>query len=151
VTQTALVKNQHIRYTKLDSNAISPKRNNSTDAGADLYSLEGIVIPPLGRAMIKTGIALQIPDGWYGRIAPRSGLALSHGIDVLAGVVDSSYRGEVCVVLHNTDAYESFTVQPKQRIAQLIIEKHYNFNFEESLDLEDSERSKNGFGSSGLL
>lgn len=139
-----------IKYNLLHDNAIPPKRNHETDAGADLYSLESVVIPPLGRSLIKTGISLQIPEGWYGRIAPRSGLAAKYGIDVLAGVIDSSYRGEICVVLHNTDPYESFHVKASQRIAQIIIEKHYNFHFKETSILEDSKRSNNGFGSSGL-
>jgi dUTP pyrophosphatase len=150
VNTNTVKKTPVIKYNLLHDNAIPPKRNHETDAGADLYSLESVVIPPLGRSLIKTGISLQIPEGWYGRIAPRSGLAAKYGIDVLAGVIDSSYRGEICVVLHNTDPYESFHVKASQRIAQIIIEKHYNFHFKETSILEDSKRSNNGFGSSGL-
>lgn len=139
-----------ILFSRLHTASIPPKRNHDSDAGIDLYSVESVVIPPLGRATIKTGIAIEIPVGYYGRIAPRSGLAVKHGIDVLAGVVDSSYRGEVCVVLHNTDPYESYCVEEQERIAQLIIEKHYNFTFKETKFLSDTKRSVSGFGSSGL-
>lgn len=143
-------KDPHILFHKINEKALLPKRNNPTDAGIDLYSINSIVIPPLGRSIVQTGIKLEIPEGYYGRIAPRSGLAVKHGIDVLAGVIDSSYRGEVCVVLHNTDAYESYCVEEAERVAQLIIEKHYNFSFREVKSLSDTKRSMSGFGSSGL-
>jgi dUTP pyrophosphatase len=102
------------------------------------------------RSLIKTGIAIEIPEGFYGRIAPRSGLALKHGIDVLAGVIDSSYRGEIGVVLFNTDQNQSFSIKAGDRIAQLIIERHYNFPWVRRTSLGDSNRSNNGFGSSGI-
>ena len=95
---------------KLHIHAKVPTRANPNDAGADLYSIESVVIPPLSRGVVKTGIALEIPVSYYGRVAPRSGLAAKHGIDVLAGVIDSSYRGEIGVVLLNTDSSNSFTV-----------------------------------------
>lgn len=142
--------NTIIKINKLDSRARAPERSNQTDAGADLRSIECVRIPPLCRKLIKTGLSIEIPTGYYGRIAPRSGLALKHGIDVLAGVVDSSYRGEVGIVLYNTDPYESVLIAEGDRVAQLIIERHYNFAFEETNNLSESDRSIKGFGSSGL-
>lgn len=134
---------------KLHIHAKVPTRANPNDAGADLYSIESVVIPPLSRGVVKTGIALEIPVSYYGRVAPRSGLAAKHGIDVLAGVIDSSYRGEIGVVLLNTDSSNSFTVNVGDRIAQLIIESHYNPVFMEVLDLLETNRGEGGFGSSG--
>ena len=137
-------------FKKIDPKAILPSRNNMSDAGADLRSIENITIPPLSRALINTGLSLEIPYGFYGRIAPRSGLAVKHGIDVLAGVVDSSYRGPLGVVLYNTDKDNSFIVNIGDRIAQIIFEQHWNFKMQEVSDLTDSDRSINGFGSSGI-
>jgi len=134
---------------KLNSNAKIPTRANPNDAGADLYSIESVVIPPLSRTIVKTGIVLEIPESYYGRIAPRSGLAAKSGIDVLAGVIDSSYRGEIGVVLFNSDSSNSFIVNTGDRIAQLIIESHYNPVFVEVPDLTETNRGEGGFGSSG--
>lgn len=137
-----------IKINKLHELAITPKRNNSTDAGADLYSVDQITIPPQSRSIVSTGISLEIPEGFYGRIAPRSGLAAKYGIDVLAGVCDSGYRGEIKVVLINTDKEKSFEITYGDKIAQLIIEQHFNFDFVEE-ELSESIRGENGFGSSG--
>jgi dUTP pyrophosphatase len=139
-----------IKFKIVDPRASKPSRNNPDDAGVDLRCLDDIHIPPLGRTLIRTGLMVEIPKHYYGRIAPRSGLAFKNGLDVLAGVIDSSYRGELGVVLYNTDPYESIKLKGGDRIAQLIIEKHYNFEFEESNDLSETSRSNNGFGSSGL-
>jgi dUTP pyrophosphatase len=138
-----------IKVKKLHELAVIPKRNNPTDAGADLYAVEQIEIPPLSRAIVPTGISIEIPEGFYARIAPRSGLAAKQGIDVLAGVCDSSYRGEIKVVLFNSDRESPFNVTYGDKIAQLIIEQHFNFPFVESEELNDSDRGSNGFGSSG--
>lgn len=139
-----------IRYTRSPSAPKEPLcRANPSDAGADIRAAEDATIPPLGRATISTGLCLEIPDGHYGRVAPRSGLAHRHGIDVLAGVIDSGYRGEVKVVLHNTDREEPFRVSSGDRIAQLIIERHYNMEFVEVEDLDSTPRGVGGFGSTG--
>jgi dUTP pyrophosphatase len=138
-----------IKTKKLHELAIIPKRNNETDAGADLYSVEQVLIPPQSRAIISTGVSVEIPEGFYGRIAPRSGLAAKHGIDILAGVCDSSYRGEIKVIVINTDRENSFEITYGDKIAQLIIEQHFNFDFVETEELSDSIRGSNGFGSSG--
>jgi dUTP pyrophosphatase len=137
-------------FKKLDPKAILPSRNNMSDAGADLRSIDYVVIPPLSRVLINTGLSLEIPYGFYGRVAPRSGLALKYGVDVLAGVIDSSYRGPLGVVLYNTDKDKEFIVNAGDRIAQIIFEQHWNFKMEEVSDLSDTNRSNNGFGSSGI-
>ena len=140
----------HIKVKKLNDKAKIPTRAHMTDAGMDLCSTENLVILPQTRSIISTGISLEIPEGYYGRMAPRSGLAAKNGIDVFAGVVDSSYRGELKVILYNSDIQNSFTINEGDRIAQLIIEKHYNFPIEESFDLSDTARGSGGFGSTGV-
>lgn len=139
-----------VNYTRSPSAPKEPlKRANLTDAGIDIRAAEDAVVQPLGRTTVSTGLRLSIPDGYYGRIAPRSGLAHHFGIDILAGVVDSGYRGEIKVVLHNTDKDEVFRVSAGDRIAQLIIERHYNPEFVEVEDLSVTDRGAGGFGSSG--
>ena len=98
--------------------------------------------------MVKTGIAIAIPPGYYGRVAPRSGLAVKKGIDVLAGVIDSGYRGEVGVVLQNLSD-EDFLFSEGERVAQLILEQCNTISWVDVDELEDSVRSDGGFGSTG--
>lgn len=138
-----------IKVKLLDNNAKVPTRAHATDAGADISSTEDVWIFANERKVVSTGISLEIPEGYYGRVAPRSGLAVKKGIDVLAGVIDSSYRGEIKVVLLNTDKNEDFEIKKGDKIAQIIIEKHYNFDFEVVKNLEETERGEKGFGSSG--
>lgn len=138
-----------IHFVKLHPQARVPSRANTNDAGADLYAVEDVSITPLGRELVKTGIALSMPDSIYGRIAPRSGLALKHGLDVLAGVIDPGYRGEIGVVLYNTDQNSPFNIKAGDRIAQIIFETFHTVTFEETYNLNDSSRSDGGFGSSG--
>jgi dUTP pyrophosphatase len=140
----------HIKIKKLNDKAKIPTRSHMTDAGMDLCSVEKLIILPQTRSIISTAISVEIPEGYYGRVAPRSGLAAKHGIDVFAGVVDSSYRGEVKVILYNSDKQNPFLVNEGDRIAQLIIEKHYNFPVEEVSDLSDTSRGSGGFGSTGV-
>jgi dUTP pyrophosphatase len=137
-----------IKVKKTNILATTPTRANPTDAGADLYSIEDCMIPPLERLVVNTGICVEIPEGYYGRIAPRSGLAAKRGVDVFAGVVDSSYRGELRVVLFNSDKNMPFHIEAGDRIAQLIIEDHFNFEFLET-EMSHSLRGDSGFGSSG--
>jgi len=133
----------------LEPNAALPKRANDIDAGYDLFATHAIqIVSQGGRALVKIGISIAIPPGYYGRIAPRSGLALKKGIDVLAGVVDASYRGELGVVLIN-HGLEPFDIVPGDRIAQLIIEKCHTVEWQEVDTLPDSQRGADGFGSSG--
>lgn len=132
-----------------DFNSQIPTKGSEHSAGYDLYSCCNALIYPQERALVKTGIVLEIPEGYYGRIAPRSGLALKNGIDVMAGVIDSDYRGEIGVILYNTDKKIPFHIKIGDRIAQLIIEKYYNFDLEKSEDLNFSDRGSGGFGSTG--
>ena len=133
----------------LNSNAKIPSRGSSKAAGYDLSSAENAIVPARGRKMIKTGIAIGIPQGHYGRVAPRSGLTLKNGIDVGAGVIDEDYRGEVCVILFN-HSDEDFIVNIGDRIAQLILEKISTPDVEVVNSLESTEREFSGFGSTGI-
>ena len=135
-------------YIKLiNNNTNIPIRGTCNSAGLDLCSNENGFINPLSRVMISTGIIVKIPMGHYGRIAPRSGLALKNGIDVLAGVIDSDYRGEIKVILYNTDKDKRYEYKKDDKIAQLIIEKYYDFEINIVNELEDTIRSDGGFGS----
>ena len=146
------VKQNMFRVAKLHSQAQIPRRSQAGDAGYDLASVASTQIHPGTRERIPTGIALQIPTDCYARIAPRSGLAVKHGIDVLAGVVDASYRGEVQVVLINHGS-TVFCVEPGDRVAQLIFERIYTPDalVEVTPDqLGETSRADSGFGSSGV-
>ena len=131
-------------------NSQTPTRAYPSDAGMDLYSTECIKIDPHCRVLINTGIILAIPEGHYGRIAPRSGLAYKNGLDVMAGVIDSSYRNEIGVILYNTDKNESYLINEGDKIAQLIIERCYSFPLIEVSDFEKTDRDINGFGHTGV-
>lgn len=137
-----------IFFKKLDSKAVAPSKANNTDAGYDLYALEDCIISPHHRSMIKTGISMAIPNGYVGLIWPRSGLAVKHGIDTMAGVVDSGYRGEVCVVLQN-HGYEPYNVKAGDRIAQILFQSILSVPMIETEELNNSDRGQSGFGSSG--
>ena len=137
------------RIVLLNSDSRYPTKSHVTDAGYDLFSTEDVFLKPSQRKAVKTGIKLSIPIGFYGRIAPRSGLAVKNGVDVLAGVIDSGYTGEIGVVLINTDKFESVNLPKSSRIAQLIFEKCEDMNFETVLSLDVSERDVGGFGSTG--
>jgi dUTP pyrophosphatase len=140
-----------IKVKKAHPKARLPLRNNPTDAGADLFAVEDTVIPPLSRAVINTGIIVELPEpNTYLRVAPRSGLAVKQGIDVFAGVIDHGYRGVVGVVLYNSDKDKSFEIKQGDRIAQLIVEYCQSLDFVETDETSDTSRSENGFGSSGI-
>lgn len=137
-----------LRFKQLDSRAILPARGSSLAAGLDICSIEDVTIGPHERAMVRTGLAVAIPEGFYGRVAPRSGLAVKQGLDVLAGVIDSDYRGELCCVLYNTSpAYISLPAGSK--ICQLIIEKIITPKAVWVADLDETARGAGGFGSTG--
>lgn len=140
-----------IEIKRLDPTAVIPTRNKDGDAGYDLYSIEEDYIWDGTRKLFKTGISISIPRGYYGRIAPRSGLALKNGIDILGGVIDSTYRGEIGIILinHHKDNARPFYINKGDRIAQLIIEKYHDIEWEEVYELNSSERGQSGFGSSG--
>lgn len=113
-----------LNVTRLVSHAALPARASPGAAGYDLFSIDHYVVQPGRRMVVSTGISVQLPTGTYGRIAPRSGLAVKHGLDTLAGVIDPDYTGEVKVVLQNLDTVYPFIVRPGYRIAQLILEKY---------------------------
>ena len=133
----------------MKNSAAIPKRATEGAAGYDLASAEETVVPAKGKIVVKTGISIATPEGCYGRIAPRSGLAVKKCIDVGAGVIDSDYRGEVGVVLFN-HSDEDFEVKQGDRIAQLMLEKIATPQVKEAADLPSTVRGSQGFGSTGL-
>lgn len=134
---------------KLNPKATIPTKNHSADAGYDLYALDGTIVPKHTHKLIKTGIALDIPKGYVGLVWPRSGLAYKFGLDVFAGVIDSGYRGDVGVILFNSQ-YSDYHVEAGDRIAQIVLQKVENFDLVEVEDLENNTlRGTGGFGSSG--
>jgi dUTP pyrophosphatase len=141
-----------LRVTRLRDDAVLPSRARSGDAGLDLTACEGATIAPGERAAVGTGLAVEIPKGHAGLVVPRSGLALRHGISLVntPGVIDAGYRGEVRVVLLNTDREHAFTVEPGMRIAQLLVVPAVAVDVVEVGELTASERGTGGFGSSGV-
>jgi dUTP pyrophosphatase len=140
-----------IPVTRLRADAAIPEGAYPGDAGLDLVACERIVLPPGGRALVPTGIAVAIPDGHVGFVVPRSGLAVDHGITLVntPGVIDSGYRGELRVIALNTDRRETFTVETGMRIAQLVVCPVPAYRLVESGTLPDTARGTAGFGSSG--
>jgi dUTP pyrophosphatase len=141
----------NLRIVRLDQRATVPVRAHPGDAGLDLYALDAAVLRPGERASIQTGIALEIPPGRAGLVLPRSGLAARHGIALVnaPGLIDSGYRGEVRVLLLNTDRTASFEIAPGDRIAQLVLITVDVATPVEVDALSGSERGTGGFGSSG--
>ena len=141
-----------LRVTKLRDEAVLPARAHDADAGLDLSACDQLAIGPGERALVPTGLAVEIPEGHVGIVAPRSGLALRHGISIVnaPGVIDPGYRGEVQVILLNTDAVEAFTVERGMRIAQLLVMPLTPVEIVEVTDLAVSVRGSGGFGSSGM-
>ena len=130
-----------------------PQYATPQSAGVDLRAdiPSGIVLEPLGRAMVPTGLYLEIPAGYEAQVRPRSGLAAKKGVTVLnsPGTIDADYRGEVRVILVNLSS-EPFTVEPGERIAQMVIARHEHVEWEEVEVLQESERGAGGFGSTGV-
>ncbi|XP_063044450.1 deoxyuridine 5'-triphosphate nucleotidohydrolase, mitochondrial [Engraulis encrasicolus] len=137
-----------LKFAKLTEHATVPTRGSAKAAGYDLYSAYDCSIGPMDKAIVKTDIQIAIPHGCYGRVAPRSGLAAKHFIDVGAGVVDEDYRGNVGVVLFNFSK-ETFEVKKGDRIAQLICERICYPDLEELESLDETQRGEGGFGSTG--
>lgn len=136
---------------RLDDRARLPTRAHPGDAGLDLYALEEAMLSPGERGSVRTGIAVEIPEGHAGLVLPRSGLARRHGISVVnaPGLIDAGYRGEVQVLLLNTDRSEAFAISGGDRIAQLVIISVHTPEVLEVDALALSERGAGGFGSSG--
>ena len=140
-----------LRFTRLSEAARPPARAHDGDAGYDLHAAEAVALGPGERASVGTGIAVEIPDGCAGLVLPRSGLAARHGIALVnaPGLIDAGYRGELRVLLLNTDRSEAFDVAPGDRIAQLVLVRHEAPELVEVESLEESARGVGGFGSSG--
>ncbi len=135
---------------RLHDDAVLPEQAYAGDAGLDLASCERVELGPGERATVGTGLAIAIPEGYAGFVQPRSGLASRHGITIVnaPGLVDSGYRGEIRIVLLNTDLVERFTVEPGMRIAQLVVMPYEPPLLREVDELPESERGVRGFGSS---
>jgi len=141
--------NLHVR--RLDSRALLPTRAHPGDAGLDLYALEAATLAPGERASIGTGVAVEIPEHHAGLVLPRSGLAARHGIALVnaPGLIDSGYRGELRVLLLNTDSAAPFAIGAGDRIAQLLVTRVEDVAVVEAEQLSGSARGGGGFGSSG--
>jgi dUTP pyrophosphatase len=139
-----------LQIRRLHDDAVVPERAYPGDAGLDLAACEHHELAPGERAVVGTGLAVAIPEGYAGFVQPRSGLAARHGITVVntPGLVDSGYRGEIRVVLLNTDRTEAFVVEPGMRIAQLVIVPVEAPDLVEVDELPESQRGVRGFGSS---
>ena len=139
-----------INVKKLSENATIPTQGTKFAAGYDLYAAEDEVVVCGTRKLIKTNISMEIIPGYYGRIAPRSGLAYKSGIDVLAGVIDSDYRGDIGVILYNTDKNIDFEIKKGDRIAQIIFEACYSATLNTVENLDNTLRQGGGYGSTGV-
>ncbi|KPJ10806.1 Deoxyuridine 5'-triphosphate nucleotidohydrolase [Papilio machaon] len=138
-----------LKVTRLTEHAFLPVKGSEKAAGFDLKSAYDYTVPARGKQLIKTDLQIELPSGCYGRVAPRSGLAVKNFIDVGAGVIDEDYRGNVGVVLFN-HSDQHFDVKKGDRIAQLICEQIFHPVLEEVNSLSDTKRSDGGFGSTGL-
>jgi dUTP pyrophosphatase len=139
---------EQLRFKRLQAEAKLPARGSAQAAGLDIYAVERVLLAPGARAAVSTGLSVAIPQGFYGRVAPRSGLAIRHGIDTMSGVIDSDYRGEIlCVLINHGD--EPFEIEAGARIAQLIIESIALPEPAWAERLDETERGADGFGSTG--
>lgn len=142
-----------LSFRRLVPDARAPKKAHAGDAGYDLCSVETAALPPGGRALVGTGVAVAIPDGYAGLVLPRSGLATRHGVSLVntPGLIDSGYRGEIRVPLINHDPENGFEVEPGMRIAQLVLVRFAAPELVEVdlLDASADGRDEGGFGSSG--
>jgi dUTP pyrophosphatase len=141
-----------LAVARLRDDAVLPSQAYEGDAGLDLAACDRLELGPGERGVVGTGIAVAIPDGHAGLVLPRSGLAARHGLTIVntPGLVDSGYRGEVKIILLNTDAREPFTIEPGMRIAQLVVVEVPAVRILELDELEETERGSGGMGSSGV-
>jgi dUTP pyrophosphatase len=141
-----------IRIRRLDPELPLPERPHEGDAGYDLRARHAVRLSPAGgRALVRTGIAIAIPPGWAGFVQPRSGLAMRHGVTCLntPGLIDAGYRDEICVLLVNLDPRTAFDVHRGDRVAQLVIQRVHEVEWEEVDELDETVRGLNGWGSTG--
>jgi dUTP pyrophosphatase len=140
-----------VLITRLDPAVPLPSYARAGDAGADLAAAEDVELAPGERAVVRTGVAIALPEGYAGFVHPRSGLAARHGVTLVnaPGTIDSGYRGEIKVILLNTDASRPVSLRRGDRIAQLVVQRVENVTFREVPVLPDSARGADGFGSTG--
>ena len=140
-----------VQIQRLDKNLPLPEYARPGDAGMDVYSTIDCSLAPGARAVIPTGIAIALPEGYVCLVHPRSGLAAKNGISIVntPGTIDSGYRGEIKVILINTDQHETFEIKRGDRIAQLVFQKFESARFYEVENLPESQRGAGGFGSTG--
>lgn len=139
----------NIRAKLLNSSAKLPTKNSQDEAGYDFYSSDDYIIKPMERILVKTGLALSIPYGYYGHISDRSGMALKKGAHCLGKIIDPTYRGEIGIIIFNTDMFEPIKIQKGDRVAQVIFKKYETVDFVVEDELDQSSRGSAGFGSSG--
>ena len=140
-----------VRFVKLDPQVETPALAHRGDAGYDLISRADLILEPGERALVPTGIAVSIPEGFAGFLQPRSGLAAKHGVSIVntPGLIDSHYRGEIKVILVNLDPEQSFEVKRGDKICQLVFQKVEEVRFQEVDRLDETARGEGGFGSTG--
>jgi len=139
-----------VKIKKLNEKAVAPKYASENAAGVDLHSINSMTIEPGTCKLVPTGLAMAIPNGWFGAIHPRSGLAVKQGLRLAngCGIIDADYRGEILVALYN-DSQELRIIEPGERIAQMIIMPCPKVNYIEVDELDETERGSGGFGSTG--
>lgn len=137
-----------LKVKKVSSEAVLPSYAHKWDAGLDLYSNETVTIQPGGIGRIKSGISVEIPDGYVGLCWDKSGLSMNHGIKVLAGVIDSGYRGELVLGVINLGK-EPYTFEKGHKVVQMLVQPVEHMEIVESDELTDSDRKEKGFGSTG--
>ncbi|MFH1641804.1 MAG: dUTP diphosphatase [Nanoarchaeota archaeon] len=140
-----------IKIQKIKDNAITPKYAHDGDAGVDLYSTEDYLLKPGQRVLISTGIKIAVPKGFEAQIRPKSGLSLKHGLSIVntPGTIDSTYRGEIGIIMINLGS-EEYKIELGKKIAQMVINKVEHVEFEEAQELDSTARDEGGFGSTGL-
>lgn len=139
-----------IKFQKILEEAIIPHYAHTGDAGMDIFSAEEMVIKAGERKSVRTGVKMELPEGFVGLIWDKSGLALKNGLKTMAGVIDSCYRGEIGIVLANLSE-QDYKIEKGQKIAQMIIQKVERAEIEEVLELSETKRGGGGFGSTGLF
>ena len=150
--EIAVERTGELRFVKLSDKATLPTRAHDNDAGLDLHAAESARLAPGARVSVGTGLAVQIPDGVGGLVLPRSGMAIKHGVTLVnsPGLIDPGYRGEVRVLLLNTDPSVEFQITPGDRIAQLLLVPVVHATPLNAEALDDSTRGEGGFGSTGF-
>lgn len=141
-----------VRIKRLDSGLPLPRYAHEGDAGLDLYAAESVTLAPFERALVPTGIAVAIPEGFAGFVQPRSGLAIRHGLSLVntPGLIDSHYRGEIKVIAINLDPNQSITLNRGDKIAQLVIQPVVRAALVDCDELDETARGEGGFGSTGV-